>query len=82
MSPNRSHGMRRRAAALGRTVLLAAVTLAPTAVPATTSTHSEHAATTRLADVRVLAHFDRAAGQAAESIALEPGGGAVIGMIP
>ncbi|WP_431900760.1 hypothetical protein [Amycolatopsis thermoflava] len=37
---------------------------------------------TRLADVRVLAHFDRAAGQAAESIAPEPGGGAVIGMIP
>ncbi|WP_093358736.1 hypothetical protein [Saccharopolyspora kobensis] len=32
--------------------------------------------------MRVLAHFDRAAGQAAESIALEPGGGAVIGMIP
>lgn len=35
-----------------------------------------------LDDVRVLAHFDRAAGQAAESIALEPDGGAVIGMIP
>ncbi|RJQ87225.1 hypothetical protein D5S19_09805 [Amycolatopsis panacis] len=32
--------------------------------------------------MRILAHFDRAAGQAAESIALEPGGGAVIGMIP
>ncbi|WP_345611287.1 SMP-30/gluconolactonase/LRE family protein [Pseudonocardia adelaidensis] len=34
-----------------------------------------------LADVRVLAEFDRAAGQNAESIALEPGGGAVVGMI-
>ena len=34
-----------------------------------------------LADVRVLAEFDRAAGQNAESVALEPGGGAVVGMI-
>ncbi|WP_143168530.1 hypothetical protein [Amycolatopsis australiensis] len=32
--------------------------------------------------MRVLARFDRAAGQAAESIAPEPGGGAVVGMIP
>ncbi|MEV4804412.1 hypothetical protein AB0K18_30795 [Nonomuraea sp. NPDC049421] len=37
---------------------------------------------TSLGDVRVLARFDRAAGQAAESIAPEPGGGAVVGMIP
>jgi hypothetical protein len=34
-----------------------------------------------LAEVRVLAEFDGAAGQNAESIALEPGGGAVVGMI-
>ncbi|QYN35581.1 hypothetical protein K1T35_46055 [Pseudonocardia sp. DSM 110487] len=34
-----------------------------------------------LADVRVLAEFDKSAGQNAESIALEPGGGVVIGMI-
>lgn len=34
-----------------------------------------------LADVRVLAEFDGAAGQNAESIAPEPGGGAVVGMI-
>ncbi|RKT81940.1 hypothetical protein SAMN05421805_12652 [Saccharopolyspora antimicrobica] len=46
------------------------------------SPQPDHAAGTRLGDVHVLAHFDRAAGQAAESIALEPGGGAVIGMIP
>ena len=34
-----------------------------------------------LADVRVLAEFDRSAGQNAESIAVEPDGGAVVGMI-
>ncbi|MBI0292957.1 hypothetical protein JBE04_00195 [Streptomyces sp. PRKS01-29] len=55
---------------------------APTAVPATAPTHPDRAAGTGLSDVRVLAHFDRAAGQVAESIALEPGGGVVIGMIP
>ncbi|WP_143036085.1 hypothetical protein [Lentzea fradiae] len=37
---------------------------------------------TELRDVHVVAHFDRAAGQAAESIALEPDGGVLIGMIP
>ncbi|GAA0943381.1 hypothetical protein [Pseudonocardia zijingensis] len=36
---------------------------------------------TELTDVRVLAEFDAAAGQNAESIAVEPGGDAVIGMI-
>lgn len=71
MSSHRSTRLWRRAAALGLTALV-------TAAPAT----PDHAAGTRLVDVRVLAHFDRAAGQAAESIALEPGGGAVIGMIP
>jgi hypothetical protein len=36
---------------------------------------------TELADVRVVAEFDRAAGQNAESVAPEPDGGAVVGMI-
>ncbi|MEU6132809.1 hypothetical protein ABZ805_26830 [Saccharopolyspora sp. NPDC047091] len=36
---------------------------------------------TRLGEVRVLARFDRAAGQVAESIALGPDGSAAIGMI-
>ncbi|MEV6987078.1 hypothetical protein AB0M95_38280 [Sphaerisporangium sp. NPDC051017] len=90
MSPYRTTGLRRRAATLGLAALLAPVaaapaalaTPAPTAVLATTPTHPDHAAGTRLGDVRVLAHFDRAAGQVAESIALEPGGDVVIGMIP
>ncbi|MCS7482865.1 hypothetical protein ACFFQW_40870 [Umezawaea endophytica] len=78
MSFYRPAWTRRRAATLGLVSLLAA---APTAVlPA--SAHPDHAAGTRLGDVRVVAHFDRAAGQVAESIALEPGGGVVIGMIP
>lgn len=34
-----------------------------------------------LADVRVLAEFDEYAGQNAESVAPEPGGGAIVGMI-
>ena len=63
----------RRAATLGLAVLLA-VSTAPAALATPGGT--------RLADVRVLAHFDRAAGQAAESIAPEPDGGADIGMIP
>lgn len=37
--------------------------------------------TVGLADVRVLAEFDEAAGQNAESVALEPDGGAIVGMI-
>lgn len=90
MSLHRPTGLRGRAATFGLTVLLTAgtaapaalATPAPTAALATTATHPGHAAGTRLGDVRVLAHFDRAAGQAAESIALEPGGGAIIGMIP
>ncbi|WP_431873221.1 hypothetical protein [Amycolatopsis sacchari] len=56
-----------------RTLGLAALLVVGTAAPASAS---------GLGEVRVLAHFDRAAGQAAESIALEPGGGVVIGMIP
>lgn len=70
MSPHRPIS---RIATLGLAALLAAITASP--APA-------HPAATRLGDVRVLAHFDRAAGQAAESIALEPGGGVIIGMIP
>jgi sugar lactone lactonase YvrE len=76
MSPHRPTGLR-RTATLGLTALLALLVVVM-ASPA----HSDHTAATRLGDVRVLAHFDRAAGQAAESIALEPGGGVVIGMIP
>ncbi|MDA3630020.1 hypothetical protein OU415_31650 [Saccharopolyspora sp. WRP15-2] len=86
MSSYRSTELRRRATTIGLATLLAAGTAAPTALaaPAPAPMHADHhhAASTRLGDVRVLAHFDRAAGQAAESIALEPGGGAVIGMIP
>jgi sugar lactone lactonase YvrE len=80
MSPHRPTGRRRHAATLGLAALLAAALATPAL--AATPTRPDHAAGTRLGDVRVLAHFDRAAGQAAESIALEPGGGAVIGMIP
>ncbi|MFB4301002.1 hypothetical protein [Actinomadura sp. NTSP31] len=86
MSPDRLARLRRRAAALGLAGLFGAFAAAPAAlaapVPATVPTDPDPAAGTRLADVRVLAHFDRAAGQVAESIALEPGGSAVIGMIP
>ncbi len=83
MTPHRPTGLR-RAATLGLALLAAApAALAMSAAAlATTPTRPDHAAGTRLGDVRVLAHFDRAAGQAAESIALEPGGGVVIGMIP
>ncbi|GAA2788078.1 hypothetical protein [Saccharopolyspora taberi] len=70
MPGHRPTGLWRRAT-LGLAALLVA---APT--------HPEHASGTRLDDVRVLAHFDRAVGQVAESIALEPDGGVVIGMIP
>lgn len=76
MSPHRP------AALLGLAVLLAGCAAAPAALAATRPAHPHHAAGTRLGEVRVLAHFDRAAGQAAESIALQPDGGAVIGMIP
>ncbi|WP_410585976.1 hypothetical protein [Amycolatopsis sp. lyj-23] len=62
----------RRTATLGVAALLAATITAPDALA--------HPA--RLDDVRVAARFDRSAGQVAESIAPEPGGGAVIGMIP
>ncbi|WP_432835617.1 hypothetical protein [Dactylosporangium sp. CA-092794] len=82
MSPHRPTGLRRRAVTFGLAALLAAVAAGPAPARASTAAHPGHAAGTRLGDVRVLAHFDRAAGQAAESIAPEPGGGAVIGMIP
>ncbi|AQZ63469.1 unnamed protein product [[Actinomadura] parvosata subsp. kistnae] len=75
MSLHRPTGLRRRAATLGLAALLATGT---TSAAAATPMHPG----TRLGEVRVLAHFDRAAGQAAESIALEPGGGVVVGMIP
>ncbi|WP_236795026.1 hypothetical protein [Amycolatopsis sp. GM8] len=80
MSPHRTTGLRRRAATLGLAALLAVAPAAPEAFAA--PARPGHAASTRLGDVRVLVHFDRAAGQVAESMALEPGGGVVIGMIP
>lgn len=85
MPLDRPAGVRRRATTLGLVGLLAALATAPAAlaapVPATVSAAPGTAAGTRLDDVRVLAHFDRAAGQVAESIAPEPGGSVVIGMI-
>ncbi|GGP34059.1 hypothetical protein [Saccharothrix coeruleofusca] len=74
--PQRSVQPLRRTTALVLTALLATT---PTALA--TPARPDHGRTC-LGDVRVLAHFDRAAGQAAESIAPEPGGGAVVGMIP
>ncbi|GAA0267699.1 hypothetical protein GCM10009527_074960 [Actinomadura nitritigenes] len=85
MPLDRPAGVRRRATTLGLVGLLAALATAPAAlaapVPATVPAAPGTAAGTRLDDVRVLAHFDRAAGQVAESIAPEPGGSVVIGMI-
>ncbi|WP_410575150.1 hypothetical protein [Amycolatopsis sp. cmx-4-61] len=78
MSLLRSTGLRRRTATLGLAVLLAAGATAPDALAAP----AHRAAGTHLVDVRVVARFDRSAGQAAESIAPEPGGSVVIGMIP
>ena len=49
-----------------------------TAFGAYACTSAEHS---ELAEVRVLAEFDKSAGQNAESIAPNPGGGAVVGMI-
>lgn len=60
--------------AFGVAACASAEPAAPTEAPAP-------AGPSELADVRVLAEFDKSAGQNAESIALEPGGGAVIGMI-
>ncbi|MEU8706489.1 hypothetical protein [Streptomyces sp. NPDC048565] len=90
MFPHRPTGLRRRAATLGLTTLLAAAVTVPAALAAptpaapagTTATHPDHATGTRLGNVRVLAHFDRAAGQVAESMALEPDGSVIVGMIP
>ncbi|GAA2601428.1 hypothetical protein GCM10010435_96030 [Winogradskya consettensis] len=81
MSPLLPTALRQSGATLGLSALLAAGTATPAAI-AGTPAHTGHAAGTRLSSVCVLAHFDRAAGQAAESIAPEPDGGAVIGMIP
>ncbi|MER6816255.1 hypothetical protein ABT299_43920 [Spirillospora sp. NPDC000708] len=89
MSLDRPAGVRRRAATLGLVGLLAALATAPAALAAPDAAAAsaavpadlDHAAGARLGDVRVLAHFDRAAGQVAESIAPEPGGSVVIGMI-
>ncbi|MFJ8937332.1 hypothetical protein ACIRL0_16750 [Streptomyces sp. NPDC102365] len=89
MSPQRSTGLWRRAATLGLAATLGAVTMtpaasatpAPTTATATAPTSPGPTAGTRLDNVRVLRHFDRAAGQVAESIAPEPGGTVVIGMI-
>ncbi|MFG2171150.1 hypothetical protein ACGFMO_07150 [Streptomyces niveus] len=80
---HRPNGLRWRTATLGLVTLLAMGAATPSALAtlAPTTTRPDHAAGTRLGDVRVLAHFDRAAGQVAESIAPEPGGSAVIGMI-
>ncbi|MEV5704766.1 hypothetical protein [Actinoallomurus sp. NPDC052274] len=86
MSLDRPVRLRRRAATLGLVGLFAALATAPAALAApeptaVSPTDPDRTAGTRLGDVRVLAHFDRAAGQVAESIALEPGGSVVIGMI-
>jgi sugar lactone lactonase YvrE len=82
MFPHRPTGVWRRATTLGLAALLAAALVTPVPVLAATPAHPDYPAGTRLGDVRILVHFDRAAGQVAESIALEPGGGVVIGMIP
>lgn len=59
---------------------------AAVAPPDTTATQADPVASptagAHLGDVRVLAHFDRAAGQVAESMALEPDGSVIVGMIP
>ncbi|WP_043779512.1 hypothetical protein [Amycolatopsis rifamycinica] len=68
----------RRVATLGLAALLAASATAPEAFAAP----AHRAGGTRLGEVRVVARFDRSAGQVAESIAPEPGGSVVIGMIP
>ncbi|WP_439381408.1 hypothetical protein [Amycolatopsis lexingtonensis] len=77
MSSHRTTGLWWRATTVGLAALLIA---GPADALAATAGH--HASGTGVGDVRFLAHFDRSAGQVAESIALEPGGGVVIGMIP
>lgn len=77
MYPHRLTGLRRGAAALGLTTLLVTGLMAPAA-----TAQPGRSTGTQLRDVRVLVHFDRAAGQVAESIAPLPDGGVVIGMIP
>jgi hypothetical protein len=83
MSPSAAHA-RVSSAVLG--IVVAAGTAfgaaaCASAEPAAPMETRAPAGLSELADVRVLAEFDKAAGQNAESIALEPGGGAVIGMI-
>jgi hypothetical protein len=83
MSPSAAH-VRVSSAVLGIAVAagtaFGAAACAPAEPAAPTETPAP-AGLSELADVRVLAEFDESAGQNAESIALEPGGGAVIGMI-
>jgi hypothetical protein len=71
MSPSAAH-VRVSSAVLTAAVMAAAAFGAAACSPTGTSA---------LADVRVLAEFDEYAGQNAESVAPEPGGGAVVGMI-
>jgi hypothetical protein len=77
MSRLQSTSSWRRAVTLGLSALLVAGLTAPEAL----ANPAHRAAGTRLGDVRVVARFDRSAGQAAESVAPEPGGSVVIGMI-
>lgn len=60
---------------------LSAAACAPTQPADAPTKTAAPARRSELADVQVLARFDKSAGQSAESIAPEPGGGAVVGMI-
>ncbi|MFF1402229.1 hypothetical protein [Streptomyces sp. NPDC058294] len=82
MSRRRPATLRRHSVALGIAALLTATVAAPATALTAGPTRPAHTAGTRLDDVHVLVHFDRAAGQVAESIAPEPDGSVVIGMIP
>lgn len=61
---------------------LAVLLVAGSAVLAVTLVDSRGGTGTEVGAVRVVAHFDRAEGEVAESIAVEPDGSVVIGMIP
>jgi hypothetical protein len=82
-SPSAAHN-RRSSAVLG-VVVAAAVVFGAAACaspePVTPTETPAPAGLSELADVRVLAEFDKSTGQNAESIAPEPGGGAVVGML-
>lgn len=77
--------VRASSAILGIAVALAtalsAAACAPTQPADAPTKTAAPAGRSELADVRVLARFDKSAGQSAESITPEPGGGAVVGMI-